>query len=469
MSGSDGRRSRFGFGLLAALLTAAAPQSVLPAPASFNGSAVSTTSLQWTWAAVAGATGYVLHDAAHAVVANIAAGATSYTETGRLENTSYARHVHALNGTVAGNPSATVGRYTLVHQAGDADWSLIGISPTEIQVKITPPPNATAGLTGCEILWSPASTWLTLQAKAPNYLVNQAGLTPNTYYGYIILFYNGDGVPNPAWSPYRNGQTLSSYVPATPANFAAVAQSPTSILWSWNAVPGATSYVLHDVNHNVVGPTSMTTTSTTETGRSENTAYSRHVHARNSYGNSTSSPTIQRTTLVHTPTLADFSLSTTASYEIVITATPPPNPQSARVEFQELIGTTWTVVQGFSTTYTCKATGLVGGTTHTYRIRFQNAEGSVTPASPSKSATTPVGPPAPPPTIRVTSYSGAADVEWDPSPSPNVAGYNVYRKLGAGGAWQKLNTAGLVLNTKYRDAPITNGQTYFYHVTSVGP
>jgi hypothetical protein len=76
-------------------------------------------------------------------------------------------------------------------------------------------------------------------------------------------------------------------------------------------------------------------------------------------------------------------------------------------------------------------------------------------------------PPAPPGQARVKAYSSATDVEWDPSPSADVAGYNVYRKTGQAGSWTLLNTSGVVRNTRYRDTGVTLGQTYFYRVTVI--
>jgi hypothetical protein len=48
-----------------------------------------------------------------------------------------------------------------------------------------------------------------------------------------------------------------------------------------------------------------------------------------------------------------------------------------------------------------------------------------------------------------------------------VIGYKIYRKTGAGGTWTLLNPSGVVTGTKYRDTPLTNGTTYFYHVSAV--
>jgi hypothetical protein len=71
--------------------------------------------------------------------------------------------------------------------------------------------------------------------------------------------------------------------------------------------------------------------------------------------------------------------------------------------------------------------------------------------------------------VRTIAYRNVVDVEWDPSPSTDVAGYQVYRKLPADLTWPAtpLNTTGVVLDTKYRDATVVNGTLYVYRVTAV--
>jgi hypothetical protein len=47
-----------------------------------------------------------------------------------------------------------------------------------------------------------------------------------------------------------------------------------------------------------------------------------------------------------------------------------------------------------------------------------------------------------------------------------LAGYNLYRKTGAGGTYTKLNT-GLLHTTAYTDTAVINGTTYYYKVKIV--
>ena len=57
-------------------------------------------------------------------------------------------------------------------------------------------------------------------------------------------------------------------------------------------------------------------------------------------------------------------------------------------------------------------------------------------------------------------------LNWNPSISPGVQGYNVYRGSISGGPYAKVNSS-VVTVTTYRDSTVQPGQTYFYVVTSI--
>lgn len=57
------------------------------------------------------------------------------------------------------------------------------------------------------------------------------------------------------------------------------------------------------------------------------------------------------------------------------------------------------------------------------------------------------------------------DLFWDPSSSPDVAGYNAYRAIQSGGPYMKLNPV-LIVSTTYTDATVVSGETYFYVATA---
>jgi hypothetical protein len=402
--------------------------------------------------------------------------------------------------------------------------------------------------------------------------VTAANLAPGRY-RWRAFAVEDPGRTSHAVSFGGNPETESDFVVAeaslpAPARFRGTAVSPGSILWEWDDVPGEGGYAIHDDAHSPVGSTAAEVTGWTEEGLSENTPYSRHVHAVNAQGEGPASNTAVRYTRVHDPAAADFALAVVSSNRIDVTVTPPPNASAGRTACRierSPDGTNWTAppIKSFDEAgYSKSDTGLDPETTYFYRIAYRNGDGVVTAASPVRSATTlPPPPPAPtglsaepgdrqvtlrwnavaqatvyrvkralasggpydviaggltatswtdtslvngvryyyvvtavnaggesppsaeasatpgsapadrplPPTnVRTIAYATVIDVEWDPSPSPDVAGYNVYRKTGAEGSWILLNTAGVVLNTRYRDSSVQSGQTYYYRVTAVG-
>src|SRR5580658_3561630 len=77
--------------------------------------------------------------------------------------------------------------------------------------------------------------------------------------------------------------------------------------------------------------------------------------------------------------------------------------------------------------------------------------------SPSSATATGTGTAAPVHTVNLS---------WVASTSPDVVGYNVYRRTGTTGSYTQINT---VLNTTtvYTDASVADGQTYYYETTAV--
>jgi Domain of unknown function (DUF4082) len=79
-------------------------------------------------------------------------------------------------------------------------------------------------------------------------------------------------------------------------------------------------------------------------------------------------------------------------------------------------------------------------------------------------------------TVSGTSVSGisfaasptphSVTLNWNPSPSTSIAGYNVYRSTSSAGPYYKLSPS-LVTSSGYVDSSIGSGQTYFYAVTAM--
>jgi hypothetical protein len=60
----------------------------------------------------------------------------------------------------------------------------------------------------------------------------------------------------------------------------------------------------------------------------------------------------------------------------------------------------------------------------------------------------------------------SVNLSWIASTSPDVVGYNVYRRTGTTGSYTQINT---LLNTAivYTDSAVVDGQTYYYETTAV--
>jgi hypothetical protein len=89
------------------------------APLNFTGSAISDTSVHWSWDPVTGASNYVLHDDSENVIATVPPDCPSTVETGLPAGIQVVRHVHA---SVGGVLSASSNRY-------EADT--VGIEPQQ--------------------------------------------------------------------------------------------------------------------------------------------------------------------------------------------------------------------------------------------------------------------------------------------------------------------------------------------------
>ena len=60
----------------------------------------------------------------------------------------------------------------------------------------------------------------------------------------------------------------------------------------------------------------------------------------------------------------------------------------------------------------------------------------------------------------------SVDLQWNPSSSSSIVGYNVYRGGKSAGPYAKLNGT-IDSSTSYRDTSVASGQTYYYVVAAV--
>jgi hypothetical protein len=107
---------------------------------------------------------------------------------------------------------------------------------------------------------------------------------------------------------------------------------------------------------------------------------------------------------------------------------------------------------GQSVTFTVTFTPESSGTASTSISFVSNASNS-----PSTATLTGSGVAAP---------AHSVNLSWNADGSPNVSGYNVYRRTGSAGGYSKINSS-LVPSTAYSDTSVSDGTTYYYETTAV--
>jgi hypothetical protein len=277
-----------------------------------------------------------------------------------------------------------------------ADVTLTPISATAMLISVVPPPNPTVGNTSLDVQRYDGGFWRNVGTFSNLYLRTDTGLTASTAYGYRVRFKDLSGWNTTPYSPTKTATTLATGSTG-PSNFLVQGQTTSSITWTWDATPEATSYELHDAVGALKATLAAGVLSYPESALLENTEYPRRLYFRSADGLSAPSGLLSGSTAVHAATTADFSLQPVSATQMDVIVFSPPGAADGQtgVEIQRSPnGSTWTTLQPFSAVYSASDLGVTAGQTWSYRIQFRNRLGIVSGYSPAKSAT--VGaPPAP--------------------------------------------------------------------------
>lgn len=346
------------------------------APASV--SAVSTEdTVKVSWSAVSGAVGYIVSFNG----TKYGVPGTANLFTGLAANTSYSYQVCSKSVDGAGNYSGLRNIKTLVKALSTPT----GITHKSTDNSVTISWNAVSGASGYDVMFLGETYSVTGTSK------EFTGLTADKAYSYQVRSKASSG----SVSSYSTVQTVRT-TPKAPTSTSPIT-SENSVTVSWSAVTGATGYDLlfnGKVYH-------VTGTSHTVTGLTANTSYTYQVRVNNADGSSAygSAKTVKTApTPPASPTVTTTKNSVTVSWNAVAGAT----------SYDILLNDNIFRVTGTSKTIT----GLTPGTSYTYQVRSNNADGSSTYCA-SKSVSTLPNPPAAPANVNATSTVNSVTVTWN--------------------------------------------------------
>ena len=368
------------------------------------------TSATLKWNAVSGAVSYdVLFDGRiYTTTTN------SKTITGLTAGRSYSFQVRAKNADLAGEYSSQM-------TVATPPKPPTSVTATSTADSVTISWNKVAGASGYQIKCNNDET----HGLEFTTSIEYGGLKPKTSYTYQVACRTLDGIGS--YSAAKSIMTLAK-MPDIPLGIIGET-TDTSVTVKWDPVSDATGY---DIQFN--GSTYSTTTpSRTFTGLREDTEYAYKVRSKNADG------------------VSDYG-------EEKKVRTTPKAPAGATVSSDEnSVTVSWDPVKGatsydlmlddkvYRTTGTShKVTGLKPNTSHSYRIRVNNAHGSSAYSSAKTLKTTP----NPLETVRETASQTNITLRWD-----SVSGATSYDVLFHGNTYRVTGTSktisGLTANTSY--------------------
>ncbi len=445
------------------------------APTVLAATAVSNTRIDLAWQDNAGnELGFIIErktgaSGTFAVIDTVGANVKIYASLGLAASTEYFYQVRAYN---AGGNSAYSNAANATTQSDPpaAPGNLAATAVSNSQINLTWTDNA-SNETGfkIELKIGPAGTYAEIATTGANVTsYSSTGLEVNTQYFYRVRAFNLTG--NSSYSNEANATTLPD-PPETPSDLQAAAASKNQINLTWTdntanedgfkierkLSTAATYTEIATVDANV--------TSYSNTGLTQNTAYSYRVRAFNASGNSAYSNVAGATTLPNSPAGPNNLTATTASSSQINLAW----QDNANNELGFIIrrktgaGGTYAVIDTVGANITAYSSpGLAASTQYFYQVRAYNA-GGVSALSNEANATTSADPLAAPGNLTATAInSGKIDLAWMDN-SNNETGFKIERKLGAAGTYAQIATAGANV-TSYSNTGLNANTAYFYRV-----
>lgn len=448
-----------GVGAFSAEVSVTAGSSMLPA---------STLSAQpgngqvvLTWTAVSGSSSYNLFRAIGSSTPSVyktGITATTYTDTGLTNGTSYKYYVDAVSPSGSGNDSATI---TCIPMTTPTAPAGLAAQPGNGQVSLNWALSATATSYNVKRSTVSGGPYTTL-ASPTSTSYSDPSLTNGTTYYYVVTAINAAG--ESALSNQASAVPGSSVLPA-PTGLKGVAGNQQASL-TWGTVTGATSYNLYRSTggsyYGTLYQQGLTGTTYSDMGLTNSTVYSYYVCAVNVNGQGSQSASISLTPGAAALAAPSLSVQSSGSTSVSLSWTSVTGAASYNVYRSTAAGGEGSVPLATGTTSTSYSdSGLTSGTTYYYKVVAVGPAGEG--AFSNEASATPGATALPPPILKGTTAGTQNTLTW--SSVPGATSYNLYRSIN--GPYSAILYQQGLTATTYSDMGLTSGTAYSYYVDPV--
>ncbi len=445
-----------------------------PTPAGLTAGSQTSTSLTVSWSASTEATSYQLFrdtSAGGSFAIQVYSGSgLSFTDSPLASSTTYYYKVRATNATgsssLSGAASGTTLAETPTVPPTPTDLAVGSPTSTSLQVSWMASPGATSYQVFRDT--SAGGGFATQAYSGSGLSFTDSPLASSSTYYYKVRATSSGGSSD--LSAAASGETLAETptVPATPAGLTAGSPTSASLMVSWNASIGATSYqVFRDTSAGGGFATQVYSggaLSFSDSPLASSTTYYYKVQATNTTGSSVLSAAASGTTLAVIPTVpptpAGLTVSSQTSTSLQVSWSASTGAASYQLFRDTSSGGSFStqVYSGSGLSFTDSP--LASSTTYYYKVQATNTAGSSGLSAAASGTTLAAAPPTPTGLAVGSQTSTSLQVSW--SFSTGAASYQLFRDTSSGGSFSTQVYSGSGLS--FTDSPLASSTTYYYKV-----